>query len=96
MIYGSVLKVTRQDTIEDIKNTFLKMKECGHNTVVIWPAAFWWEEKSDIYPFATGVEILQVAKDCGINIIMELRFLSKFDNVLILNVKKALFMSLNM
>lgn len=72
MIYGSVLKVTRQDTIEDIKNTFLKMKECGHNTVVIWPAAFWWEEKSDIYPFATGVEILKVAKECGINIIMEL------------------------
>jgi len=72
MLYGSVLKVTREDTIEDIKNIFLKMKECGHNTVVVWPASFWWEEKSDIYPFATGVKILEAAKEAGIGVIMEL------------------------
>ncbi len=72
MLHGSVLKVTREDTIEDIKNIFGKMKECGHNTVVIWPACFWWEPKSEMYPFATGVKILEAAKEYGLKIIMEL------------------------
>lgn len=72
MLYGSVLKVTREDTIEDIEKIFMQMKECNFDTVVIWPAAFWWEEKGDNYPFSTGIKILETAKKCGIGVIMEL------------------------
>lgn len=70
--FGSVLKVTKEDTLADIEQNFILMKECGHNTCVIWPAAFWWEEKTELYPFATGVKILELAEKVGLNIVMEL------------------------
>ena len=72
MIYGSVLKVTREDRVEDIGKIFDKMKGCGFNTVVIWPSCFWWEEKSPEYPFKTGKEILRMAEKKEIKVIMEL------------------------
>ncbi len=70
--YGSVLKVTREDTLADIERNFLIMKECGFDTTVIWPSSFWWEEKTEEYPFRTGKEILRIAERVGMNIIMEL------------------------
>ena len=41
-LYGSVLKVTRNDTIETIEKNFKDMKVAGQDTVVIWPGFFWW------------------------------------------------------
>ncbi len=70
--HGAVLKVTREDTAQTIEQNFKLMKENGLNTVVIWPAAFWWEEKREGYPFNTGREILEIAAKCGIDVIMEL------------------------
>ena len=70
--YGSVLKVTRYDTEEDIEKHFSLMRDCGMDTVVIWPAAFWWEEKKEGYPFNTGKMILRKAEQYGIKVIMEL------------------------
>lgn len=70
--YGSVLKVTREDTLEDIENIFIKMKSSGFNTVVIWPAAFWWEDRSSDYPFSTGKKILDIAEKYDLKIVMEL------------------------
>lgn len=72
MKYGSVLKLTREDTPETIENSFIKMKECGMNTVVIWPSAFWWEEKTEDYPFHTGKLVLSLAEKHNIGVIMEL------------------------
>ena len=71
-IHGAVLKITREDTLSDVERMFIQMKECGLNTAVIWPAAFWWEEKKEGYPFNTGKEILKIAERVGIKIIMEL------------------------
>ena len=70
--YGSVLKVTREDNCESISKHFSLMRDCGMDTVVIWPAAFWWEEKTEEYPFATGKMILRLAEEYGIKVIMEL------------------------
>lgn len=70
--YGSVLKVTRYDTLEDIEKTFIQMSENGFNTCVIWPATFWWEEKSELYPFATGLKILDLAQKHNVKLVMEL------------------------
>ena len=70
--YGSVFKVTRYDTEKDIEKHFSLMCDCGMDTVVIWPAAFWWEEKKEGYPFNTGKMILQKAEQYGIKVIMEL------------------------
>ena len=70
--YGAVLKVTREDTYESIRKNLEQMKECGFNSVVIWPAAFYWEEKTEGYPFNTGRFILDVAQECGIKVVMEL------------------------
>ena len=70
--YGSVLKVTRYDTMEDIERNFSLMHDCGMDTVVIWPASFWWEEKKEGYPFNTGKEILKIAEKYDIKVIMEL------------------------
>ena len=70
--YGAVLKLTREDTHESIRKNLLQMKECGFNTVVIWPAAFYWEEKTEGYPFNTGKFVLDVAQECGIKVVMEL------------------------
>ncbi len=70
--YGSVLKLTREDTPEVIEQNFCQMKEAGMDTVVIWPAAFWWEEKKEGYPFNTGKTVLEIAEKVGIGVIMEL------------------------
>lgn len=70
--YGSVLKVTRHDTLEDIEKIFIQMSESGFNACVIWPATFWWEEKTELYPFATGLKILDLAQKHNIKLVMEL------------------------
>ncbi len=70
--FGSVLKVTRDDTPEALDAHLALMKQYGHNTVVIWPAAFYWEEKTPDYPFATGKLILRLAQKHGLSVIMEL------------------------
>ena len=70
--YGAVLKLTRYDTLESIENCFQKMKACGMNTVVVWPAAFYWEERKEGYPFNTGKQVLALAEQYGLGIIMEL------------------------
>ncbi|QGQ98429.1 hypothetical protein EHS13_27860 [Paenibacillus psychroresistens] len=71
--YGAVLKVQREFTLEDIKRSLESMKGIGMNTVVIWPAVFWWEDRTLAhYPFNTGRRILEMADELEMNIIMEL------------------------
>lgn len=70
--YGSVYKVTREDAPRDIAADFRKIKDCGMNTVVIWPPVFYWEEKGPDYPFHTGLTILDIAEKNGLKVIMEL------------------------
>ena len=70
--HGAVLKLTREDTLETIEMNFKQMTECGLNTVVVWPAAFWWEEKKEGYPFNTGKELLKLAEKYDLQIVMEL------------------------
>lgn len=70
--HGAVLKLTREDTAETIEKNFELMRGCGLDTVVIWPACFWWEEKREGYPFNTGREVLTLAEKHGLKIIMEL------------------------
>lgn len=70
--FGAVLKLTRHDTMESIEDCFQKMKACGMNTVVVWPAAFYWEEKKEGYPFNTGKQLLTLAEKYDLGIIMEL------------------------
>ena len=71
-LYGTVIKLTREDTLEDIERHFRKMKDSGLDTVVVWPSSFWWEEKKEGYPFNTGREVLKIAERIGIRVIMEL------------------------
>lgn len=71
-LHGAVFKVTREDTKESIRLNLRQMKESGFNTVVVWPAAFWWEEKKEGYPYNTGRFILKTAEEIGLKIIMEL------------------------
>ncbi|MEK8128705.1 beta-galactosidase [Paenibacillus filicis] len=71
--YGSVLKVQREFSLDDIRTKLNEMKRCGMNYVVIWPALFWWENKAHAnYPFQTGIEILKHAEEIGMKVIMEL------------------------
>ena len=70
--HGAVLKLTREDTPETIERNFELMRGCGLDTVVIWPACFWWEEKREGYPFNTGREVLTLAQKHGLKVIMEL------------------------
>ena len=70
--FGAVLKLTRYDTMESIEDCFQKMRACGMNTVVVWPAAFYWEEKKEGYPFNTGKQLLKLAEKYDLGIIMEL------------------------
>lgn len=70
--HGTVLKLTREDNEESIRLNFSQMRQCGLDTVVVWPAAFWWEEKTENYPFATGKKVLELAEEYGLKIIMEL------------------------
>ncbi len=71
-LHGSVFKITREDTLADIENNFVQMKDAGLDTAVIWPSSFWWEEKKEGYPFNTGRELLKLAQKHEIKIIMEL------------------------
>lgn len=71
-LYGAVLKLTREDTLETIECNLRQMRESGLDTVVVWPAVYWWEEKRQGYPFNTGKEVLKLAEKHGISVIMEL------------------------
>lgn len=71
-LHGAVLKLTRKDTPETIEANLLQMREAGLDTVVIWPAVYWWEKKGPDYPFATGKTVLRLAKRQGLRVIMEL------------------------
>lgn len=71
--YGSVLKIQREFGSEDIFKALKNMKELGMNTVVIWPAIYWWEDRNlPHYPFNTGREILRQAEELDMRVIMEL------------------------
>ena len=71
--YGAVIKVQREHTKEKIFSAMDKMKDIGMNTVVIWPAVYWWEDKSSPnYPFETGHAILKHAEKIGMKVVMEL------------------------
>ena len=70
--YGAVFKITREDTFVSIEENLKQMKKSGFNTVVVWPAYYWWEEKTPLYPFATGKKVLELAEEIGIKIVMEL------------------------
>ncbi|MDR1971635.1 MAG: beta-galactosidase [Treponema sp.] len=70
--HGAVLKVEREYTREQIHAMLLAIKTAGINTVVIWPAVYWWEEGGDVYPYGTGHDILRYAGEIGLEIIMEL------------------------
>ena len=61
-IHGTVIKLTREDTLTDIERNFKKMKDSGLDTAVIWPSFFWWEEKKEGYPFNTGRSLLEIAE----------------------------------
>ena len=93
--YGSVYKVTREDTPEAIRRDFLQMKQCALNTVVIWPPVFFWEPMNEHYPFATGREILRIAGECGLDVIMELAGqLSVFEYIPDWEMKDEYYLSL--
>ena len=47
-LYGTVIKLTREDTPADIERNFIQMREAGFDTAVVWPAFFWWEEKATL------------------------------------------------
>ena len=71
-LYGAVLKLTREDTPEDIERNLIQMKEAGLYTVVVWPAAFWWEDRGEDYPIHTGKVARERAGRIGLGVIMEL------------------------
>ena len=71
--YGAVLKVTREFSLEDIFGHMRSMRKLGMDFIVIWPAIFWFEDKSyPDYPYHTGKEILKYAGEIGLKVIMEL------------------------
>ncbi|HUX22401.1 MAG TPA: beta-galactosidase, partial [Spirochaetia bacterium] len=71
--YGTVLKVGRDDTIEEIRRQLDSIHELGLNTVVVWPPVFRWESRElPGYPFATGRALLEHAERVGLDIVMEL------------------------
>lgn len=70
--YGAVFKITREDSLSDIEQNLIQMKRSGFNTVVVWPACFWWEENGPDYPFATGKKVLELAERVGLKVVMEL------------------------
>lgn len=71
--YGTVLKLDRGRKIEEIVADLEAIRAVGMNTVVLWPAAYWWEEPAgDFYPFATGRTILSHAERIGLQVIVEL------------------------
>lgn len=71
--YGTVLKIEREFTDQDIERRLQKIKKSGMNQVVIWPAVYWWEDcRNSSYPYGTGKRILEMAEALGLRIIMEL------------------------
>lgn len=71
-LYGTVMTLSREDTPRSIEENFRQMKSAGLNTVVIWPAVYWWEEKTEGYPFNTGRRVLEIAQRVGLGVVMEL------------------------
>lgn len=70
--YGAVLKVEREHTREEIRKMLRDMRETGMNTVVVWPAVYWWEPRGEHYPYQTGRDLLEDAEQVGIRVVMEL------------------------
>ena len=70
--YGAVLKIEREHTREELRGMLLDMAAAHFNTVVVWPAVYWWEPEGDHYPYQTGRDLLEDAKEAGIDIVMEL------------------------
>ncbi len=69
--FGAVLKIQRQDSMDDIKAQMRSMKATGLNFVVVWPAVYWWEDRAHRdYPFNTGHQILTYADEIGMKIII--------------------------
>lgn len=71
--YGAVLKVQRDHTREAIFSAMDKIRELGMNTIVVWPAVYWWEDRDSAdYPYGTGHAILRYAEKIGLKVVMEL------------------------
>lgn len=71
--YGAVLKIQREFTLDTIYRHLKAMKELGMNQVVVWPAIYWWEDRTQAdYPFHTGRKILEYAQSLEMQVIMEL------------------------
>lgn len=70
--YGAVLKVEREHTRQEIRTMLEDMRAAGMNTVVVWPAVYWWEPQGEHYPYQTGRDLLADAEEIGIRVIMEL------------------------
>lgn len=69
---GTVFKVQREYTLDDIRRYLGDIRRNGMKIVVIWPAIFWWEDRTKPgYPYNTGREILAYAQEIGLEIIME-------------------------
>lgn len=70
--YGAVLKVEREHTREDLRAMLRGMRGMGLNTVVVWPAVYWWEPQGAHYPCQTGRDLLADAQELGLQVVMEL------------------------
>ena len=71
--FGAVLKVQREYSREKLYSMLDSIKLTGMNTVVVWPAVYWWDDPSEPeYPFRTGLDILTYAEKIGLKIVMEL------------------------
>lgn len=71
--YGAVLKIQREFTLDTIYKHLSSMKQLGMNQVVVWPAVYWWEDRTNPdYPFHTGKKILEYAKSLDMQVIMEM------------------------
>lgn len=70
--YGAVLKVEREHTRGELRAMLQAMKDTGMNTVVVWPAVYWWEPQGAHYPYQTGRNLLADAGEIGIRVVMEL------------------------
>lgn len=70
--YGAVLKIEREHTREELRSMLQAMRDAGLNTVVVWPAVYWWEPQGEHYPYQTGRNLLHDAGEVGIQVVMEL------------------------
>lgn len=70
--YGAVLKIEREHSREELRSMLQAMRDAGMNTVVVWPAVYWWEEPGEHYPYQTGRDLLADAGEIGIQVVMEL------------------------